>query len=142
MKTTGDTFRWTIFCPILLCLAILSFPLSSEKPVAKATSTYTKRSGGQIAALKKGLAMIHADLHFKIFPDKKEISGIADLTLRARTSRNTIALDLYRVFDIRYIKLNGKKLLPNQYRNPDGLLEINLIDPVKAPLVSQDPSWK
>ena len=99
---------------------------SAQEPVAKpiVTSPLSFDTGGAIPAEQAALSFEHADLSFKIIPDRKALEGRAVLTLKPRSSLDRIVLDLDRVFVIRAITIDGKALKPSAWSNPEGRLTI------------------
>ena len=95
---------------------------AAAKPIV--TSPLSFDTGGAIPAQQAALSFEHADLSFKIIPDRKALEGRAVLTLKARSALDRIVLDLDRVFVIRAITIDGKALKPSTWSNPEGRLTI------------------
>ena len=77
------------------------------------------------------LALIfdHLDLALKVFPDEKRIEGVTTLSLRTKAPIKTLILDLFPKFTISEIAIDGRKLAPSAYSNPEGQLRITLAAP-------------
>jgi len=95
---------------------------AAAKPIV--TSPLSFDTGGAIPAEQAALSFEHADLSFKIIPDRKALEGRAVLTLKARSPLDRIVLDLDRVYVIRAITIDGKALTPSAWSNPEGRLTI------------------
>lgn len=90
------------------------------------TSALSLQTGGAMPADQQALGFEHADLKFKILPDRKAIEGEATLTLTAKASLDKLVLDFDRVFTIRKLTVDGKALKPSAWSNPEGRLTITL----------------
>lgn len=87
-----------------------------------ASSEYSLKSGGIMPTSQQGLAVVHADLAFKIIPARKILEGEATLTLTTKDAREVFSVDLDRVFSISEVRVNDMILESTQYSNPDGML--------------------
>ncbi len=107
-------------------LLVLTGAARAADSPAKAleTSALSFDTGGAIPAEQAALSFEHADLKFKIIPDRKFLEGEALLTLKTRSRLDRLVLDLDRVFAIRSITLDGKPLKPSAWSNPEGRLTI------------------
>ena len=90
------------------------------------TSELTLQTGGPMPVEQQALAFDHADLKFKILPDKKAIEGEATLTFTAKAPLTSLVLDFDRVFAIRKLTIDGKPLKPSAWSNPEGRMTIAL----------------
>lgn len=109
----------------LLYIAVCTNVFSQER------SQYTMDSDGPLHISQKGLSLEHADLHFSIFPERKAIAGRAVLTLISDYPREQIGINLDNFFSIEQILVNNVLLDKAHYKNPKGLLILNLSKPVK-----------
>ena len=105
--------------------------LSAGAPVAWAaeplkTSELSLSTGGPMPAEQQSLGFEHADLKFKILPDRKAIEGEATLTFTAKAPLDKLVLDFDRVFTIRKLTIDGKALKPSAWSNPEGRMTITL----------------
>ncbi len=108
-------------------LALASGALAGDaSPPALQTSALSLDTGGAMPAQQAALAFDHADLTFKIFPDRKILEGQASLTLTAKAPLDTLVLDFDRIFTIRALAVDGKSLSPKAWSNPEGRLAITL----------------
>lgn len=106
-------------------------PVSTDKPI-KQTTEYTKLSGGELKPAQAAITLNHVDLSFSVYPKRKSIAGIAALTLVADKTLDKVVLDLDTVFDLHEVKVDGVTLDKTSYANPEGLLTINLPNPMQA----------
>ncbi|WP_454717022.1 M1 family metallopeptidase [Caulobacter segnis] len=90
------------------------------------TSALSLETGGAMPVEQQALAFDHADLKFKILPDKKAIEGEATLTFTAKSALKTLVLDFDRVFAISKLTVDGKALKPSDWTNPEGRMTIKL----------------
>ncbi|WP_199743545.1 M1 family metallopeptidase [Caulobacter sp. 602-1] len=90
------------------------------------TSELSLQTGGPMPAEQQALGFEHADLKFKILPDKKAIEGEATLTFTAKAPLDKLVLDFDRVFTIRKLTIDGKALKPAAWTNPEGRMTITL----------------
>ena len=90
------------------------------------TSEKSLETGGPMPAEQAALAFDHADLKFKILPDKKAIEGEATLTFTAKSPLTKLVVDFDRVFAISKLTIDGKALKPSAWTNPEGRMTITL----------------
>ncbi|WP_454760732.1 M1 family metallopeptidase [Caulobacter segnis] len=90
------------------------------------TSALSLETGGAMPVEQQALAFDHADLKFKILPDRKAIEGEATLTFTAKSALKTLVLDFDRVFAISKLTVDGKALKPSDWTNPEGRMTIKL----------------
>ncbi|MEW6389899.1 MAG: M1 family metallopeptidase [Pseudomonadota bacterium] len=96
------------------------------------TSALSLETGGPMPAEQQALSFDHADLKFKILPDKKAIEGEATLTFTAKSPLDKLVLDFDRVFAISKLTIDGKTLKPSSWTNPEGRMTITLPRRVSA----------
>lgn len=117
------------FRALAICAASL-LALSANSGVMAAeplkTSALSLETGGSMPAEQSALAFDHADLSFKILPDKKALEGQAILTFTAKSPLRKLVLDFDRVFAIGKLTVDGKALKPSAWINPEGRLTITL----------------
>ncbi len=123
---------------IVLALAAAAAALSAKGPAqgpAKGMpplTEQTQRSGGPIDPDQAKLAFDHADLSFEVYPDKRQLSGIAILTVTARAATDRIVLDLDRNLPVSAIAVDDAALPERAWHNPEGRLTIALPRPLAA----------
>ena len=106
----------------LLALSTAAFsPAWAAEPLK--TSALSLETGGAMPFEQQALAFDHADLRFKILPDKKAIEGEATLTFTAKSALKTLVLDFDRVFAISKLTVDGKAAT---WTNPEGRMTIKL----------------
>ncbi|HJV42809.1 M1 family metallopeptidase [Caulobacter sp.] len=105
-------------------LALSAANASAAEPLK--TSALTLETGGPMPPEQKALAFEHADLKFKILPDKKAIEGEATLTFTAKAPLDKLVLDFDRVFAISRLTIDGKALKSSAWTNPEGRMTITL----------------
>ena len=127
----------------LICAAVLapvSAPLAQRQVAAPVTdpsapkylTAQTRKMGGPMPAEQMALVFEHLDLALKVFPDDKRIEGVATLSLRTKTAISTLILDLFPKFTISAIEIDGKRIAPSAYANPQGQLRVALATPIAA----------
>lgn len=127
-------------------------PATAESTVKR--SDYTIASGGKLKPEHEAIVIKHADLSFKILPDKKAIEGSAILTIKALQPREQLWLDLDYLLPISNVKVDGKTLPGSRYSNEQGRLNITLpsaiakgqkvkvtVDYAGEPLVAKRAPW-
>jgi aminopeptidase N len=92
---------------------------------------YSANSGAARNPDQAGLAFDKADLKLRIEPDTRSIRGDATLTFGTRTTMRRIDLDLDRNLPVDAIAVDGQPLGPERWRNPQGLLSIDLPQPLE-----------
>lgn len=108
--------------------SLLALSAASMAPAAEPlkTSALSLETGGPMPAEQQALAFDHADLKFKILPDKKAIEGEATLTFTAKSPLDKLVLDFDQVFAISRLTVDGKALQPSAWTNPEGRMTITL----------------
>ncbi len=91
----------------------------------------TRKMGGVMPPEQLALVFDHLDLALKVFPDRKRIEGDVTLNLHTKAQIGTLILDLFPKYAISAIYLDGRKLAPASYANPEGQLRIALARPIK-----------
>lgn len=92
----------------------------------------TRKMGGVMPPEQLALVFDHLDLALKVFPDRKRIEGDVTLDLHTKAQIGTLILDLFPKYAISAVYLDGRKLAPGSYANPEGQLRIALAKPIKA----------
>ncbi len=90
------------------------------------------RSGGEIEPERAALRMEHVALNVWIAPERKRLSGVAELTLSTSITQTRLLIDLDKNFAVSTISIDGTPLKAGNWRNPDGRLVIDLPKPVPA----------
>ncbi|HEX7814065.1 M1 family metallopeptidase [Dyella sp.] len=93
-------------------------------------SEQTMRSGGTMPAEQQRVNFDHAELHIGVDPATQSIDGDARLTFSAKSSTDTLLLDLDHNLPISTITLDGRKLDASAWSNPEGRLSIHLPKPL------------
>ncbi len=121
------SFR-TPAAPAASLLALFAAAAASSAWAAEPlkTSALSLETGGPMPAEQQKLAFDHADLKFKILPDKKAIEGEATLTFTAKAPLDRLVVDFDRVFAISKLTIDGKALKPSAWTNPEGRMTITL----------------
>ncbi len=111
---------------ILLCSPALA--QKGEPPI----TPVTMRSGGEIEPERAALKIEHVELDVRIDPERRFLSGLAQLTLSTRIAQTRLLIDLDKNFEVSEIIIDGAVLKTGSWRNPDGRLVIDLPRPVAA----------
>lgn len=90
------------------------------------------RSGGEVEPERAALRMQHVSLDVAVEPEKRLLSGVAELTLSTQTRQTRLLIDLDKNFTVSAISVDGAALKAGSWRNPDGRLVIDLPKPVPA----------
>lgn len=123
-------------------------------PTTQPLLPVTRQQGGVLPPEEMALAFEHLDLTMKVDPATRTIAGDATLTLRPDRRITTILLDLYSLYRLDAVYVDGRRLAPGAYSNPDGKLRITPPSPVAAgqavnvrivydgaPHVAKRPPW-
>src|SRR5262245_12996637 len=121
-------------------LALPSAPRAQRQVALTATdaadpkyvTAQTRKMAGPMPAEQMALVFEHLDLALKVFPDEKRIEGVATLSLRTKTPISTLILDLFPKFAIAEVDIDGMRVAPSTYSNPEGQLRIALAAPIAA----------
>ena len=105
----------------LLCSCLLLTACATRAP-----SNYTLNSGAQRTPEQLAVVFEHADLRLRVDPAQRSIVGDARLTFLASTPIARFSLDLDRNLPVDAIEVDGKRLAPQDYANPDGRLDMTL----------------
>jgi aminopeptidase N len=145
---------------VLVCLARGDAQRQSAAPITdpkdpKYLTAQTRKMGGPMPAEQMALIFDHLDLALKVFPDQMRIEGVTTLKLKTKAPIQTLILDLFPKFTISEITIDGQKLAPSAYSNPEGQLRIALAKPFAAgatfearvvyagtPPVAKRPPWE
>ena len=112
-------------------LILLSSPALAQKGEPPITPV-TMRPGGEIEPERAALRLEHVDLDVRIQPERKFLSGVAQLTLSTRIAQTRLLIDLDKNFGVSGISIDGAPLKAGSWRNPDGRLAIDLPKTVPA----------
>ncbi len=111
----------------LLCSCLLLTACATRAP-----SNYTLNSGAGRTPEQLAVVFEHADLRLRVDPAQRSIVGDARLTFLASTPIARFSLDLDRNLPVDAIEVDGKRLAPQDYANPDGRLDMTLPATVAA----------
>ena len=92
----------------------------------------TRKMGGPMPPEQLALAFEHLDLAMRVLPDRQRIEATATLRLKTKARIGTLILDLFPKFSIAEIDIDGKRIPPAAYANPEGQLRIALATPFEA----------
>lgn len=106
----------------LTALTPAAWAQKGEPPITDLTA----RSGGEIEPERAALRLEHVDLKLRIAPERKYLSGTATLRLRTSARQTRLLIDLDKNFHVSAIQIDGVALRPDQWRNPEGRLFIDL----------------
>ena len=120
------SFRTFAACAASLLALSTATPSVAWAAEPLKTSELSLQTGGPMPAEQQALGFEHADLKFKILPDKKAIEGEATLTFTAKAPLDKLVLDFDRVFAIHRLTVDGKALKPTAWTNPEGRMTITL----------------
>ena len=98
----------------------------------KYLTAQTRKMGGPMPAEQMALVFDRLDLALKVFPEEKRIEGVATLKLKTKAPIQTLILDLFPKFTISEIAIDGQRIAPSAYSNPEGQLRIALAKPFAA----------
>lgn len=110
---------------------LLSSPALAQKGEPPVTPL-TMRSGGEIEPERAALRMEHVELDVRIEPERRFLSGVAQLTLSSRIAQTRLLIDLDKNFAVSAIEIDGSPLKTGSWRNPEGRLAIDLPKPLAA----------
>jgi aminopeptidase N len=115
--------------PFLLAAAWLASPAPAAPSAQKARppiSPQTARSGGALVPEQAALQFDRADLAIEVFPDRRQIAGVATHSFTARSDVARLLIDLDRNLPVTSISLDGRPLPARSWSNPEGRLTIAL----------------
>lgn len=112
----------TLFC--VLTVAAYGAEIGPDDP--RFLTEQTRKMGGVMPPEQLALEFRHLDLTTQIFPEQKRIESTAVLTLGTAIRLSELVLDLYPKYAIDRIEIDGRKLAPSEYSNPEGQLRIKL----------------
>jgi aminopeptidase N len=124
---------------VLIALGVASGTSAADRtPAAEITdpndpkflTEQTRKMGGVMPPEQLALTFEHLDLATKVFPEQKRIESTAELTLRSSQRLPVLILDLFPKFTIGSIQIDGRKIAPANYSNPQGQLRITLPRPI------------
>lgn len=114
--------------PVLFSSLLLSACATQAPPLTDTTAN----SGAERTAEQMAVVFEHADLTFRIDPERRSLAGDARLTFLASAPIARMALDLDRNLPVDAIEVDGKLLPADAYSNPQGRLNIALPAPLAA----------
>ena len=114
---------------LIACASLLLSACATQQP---ALTTTTVASGLPRPPEQLAVDFDKADLKLKIMPSSRSIEGDATLTLTARQPLARVVLDLDRNLPIDEVDVDGKRLPPGAWSNPEGRLAVQLPQPLRA----------
>jgi aminopeptidase N len=121
-----------------LSLVALSAPAPAQEerqappPGEPPITALTRASAGPISATQRGVRFDHANIAIEVFPDRKQIQGVATLEFATLARLDSVTLDLDRNLPVSSVSVNGTVLRKGAWSNPEGKLRIRLPRPVAA----------
>ena len=118
----------------LSALALLFSPLPDALPKKgePPLTEQTKRSGGPLDPEQAKLRFDAADLQFELLPKAHRLNGVATLDFTAKAGLRELRIDLDRNLPVSAVEIDGARLRPGDWSNPEGRLTIRLPRPVAA----------
>ena len=92
----------------------------------------TRDSGVPRAPEQAAVVFEHADLAFKVLPQRKAIEGDATLSFTATAPVSRLVVDLDRNYRVAKVEVDGAPLAAGAWRNPEGRMSIDLPRPLAA----------
>jgi len=117
-----------LFAASLLIAAAGPLPKKGEPPITPLTQT----SGGVRPPEQTALRFDSADLAFEVLPDTQTLNGVATLRFTTRAPLTRLLIDLDRNLPVNAIAIDGRRLRPASWSNPEGRLAIVLPRAVAA----------
>ena len=114
-----------------LALAALPDPAAAQRGEPPITEL-TAQSGGAVDPERAALRLEAVALDLRVEPERKFLSGVAELRLTTRIAQTRLLIDLDRNFAVSFIEIDGRRLAPSAWRNPEGRLIIDLPRPAVA----------
>lgn len=128
----GVALNISRFAYAMAAMAAMTGTAQAQKRGEPAITPTTQASGGVIAPERAALRLEHADLAIEVLPASFTLQGRATLTLRTSAPQAVLQIDLDKNLPVSAIRIDGKAIKANQWRNPDGRLFITLPRPLKA----------
>lgn len=116
----------------MAAMAAMTGTAQAQKRGEPPITPTTQASGGPIDPARAALRLEHADLAIEVEPATYTLHGTATLTLRTSAPQAVLQIDLDRNLPVRTIRIDGKPLKADQWRNPEGRLFVTLPRPLKA----------
>ena len=113
----------------LLALTTPTFAAEKGKPPITAQ---TQKSGGAPNPEQMRQRLDAVDLAIEVKPESETISGVATLTMTARSPLTRLIIDLDKNLPVSAIAIDGVALPAGAWSNPDGVLTIRLARRVAA----------
>lgn len=119
--------------PLVVPILLMTFvsPAAAQKGEPPVTAL-TMRSGGEIEPERAALRIERVDLDLAIDAPGKHLSGTAELRLTTSMRQSRLLIDLDQNFTVSAIEIDGAKLRPEAWRNPEGRLIVDLPRPIPA----------
>ena len=139
---------------LLVAILLSGTAAPAADPTTEPLLPATRQQGGVLPAEEMALRFEHLDLTMRIDPSTRTIAGDATLTLTPDRKIGSIILDLYSLYKIDKVFVDGKPLRSSAYSDPDGKLRIHPGRPIPAgrqikvrivyggsPHVAKRPPW-
>ena len=153
----GAATRWLgcgVATVLLAATASGAQAAATDDPTLAPLTKVTRQQGGVLPAEEMALSFEHLDLTMKIDPASRTIAADATLTLKPTSRIGHVILDLYSLFQIDAVYLDGRKLPASAWSDPEGKLRITPAAPIAAgreikvrivyggaPHVAKRPPW-
>jgi len=111
----------------LACAALSANAAGAAQPELTAL---TQDTGVPRTPEQAAVVFEHADLSFKVVPDRKRLEGDATLSFRATAALSKLVVDLDRNFEVSRVEVNGQVVAQGGWRNPDGRMSVDLPAPL------------
>ncbi|MEL1251782.1 M1 family metallopeptidase [Aurantiacibacter gilvus] len=132
------------------CALAVSVSAQEVQPLAERTA----QSDLPLEGARAAMHLDHVTLAITVDPENERISGEGRYRIAVSQDLDHLALDLDPRYAISGVAVGGTELEASAWRNPDGLLQIDLPDPVSAgdvvdlsvryagqPHVAANPPW-
>lgn len=116
----------------LTALAATAHAQKEAKPGEPPITAQTRASAGAMTETQRAVRFDHLDLAIEVFPERRQIAGIATLDLATLSRLQTVSLDLDRNLPVSAVSVNGAALRKGTWSNLDGRLQIRLPAAVQA----------
>lgn len=115
--------------PLAAALVLAAPALAQEAatpPAPRVSTAFTLASEQPLAPEQRAVRFDRAVLAFRIMPESRTLAGDAILTFTAKGPTDTLSVELDTVFDISVVEVDGRALVPEAWRNPEGRLTVEL----------------
>jgi aminopeptidase N len=116
----------------LTACAAAAHAQKDARPGEPPITAQTRASAGAMSETQRAVRFDHLDLAIEVFPERRQIAGIATLDLATLSRLQAVTLDLDRNLPVSAVSVNGRALRKGAWSNPEGRLQIRLPAPVAA----------